>query len=98
VIGDVKADAKASEAQIELRAVDRTSTVASLEYAVDSHDDWQAVLPVDKIADSPEEAYSFSVPGLSAGAHQISVRVSDAYGNQAFANLNVTIPAPTAAK
>src|SRR5262249_23041166 len=40
VIGDVKTEAKANEAQIELRAVDRTSTIASLEYAVDSHDDW----------------------------------------------------------
>jgi len=96
VIGDVKAAAQGNEARIELRVVDRTSTVAALVYSVDSNADWQTVLPSDKIADSPEERYGFSVPTLSPGAHQITVRATDAYGNQAFEAVTVTIPAPTA--
>ena len=36
------------------------TTVASLDYSIDSNADWQSVLPVDKIADSPEETYDFT--------------------------------------
>jgi len=74
------------------------STVAGLMYSVDSSTDWQTVLPSDKIADSPEETYGFAVPALSPGAHQITVRATDAYGNQAFEAVTVTIEAPTAQK
>ena len=74
-------------------------SIGFIRYALEfEYDDWQTVLPSDKIADSPEEMYSFSVTGLSAGVHQITLRVSDAYGNRGFANLPVTVPAPTASK
>ena len=67
VIGDIKSTAKGADGHIELRGVDRTSTIASVEYAVDSSTDWQLVLPVDKIADSPEEDYAFDTAALRAG-------------------------------
>ena len=98
VIGSLKAGSGAGQVRVQFDAADRSSTLAHFAYTVDSSDDWQTVLPTDKIADSPEETYSFSVPGLSPGSHQIAVRVCDAHANQAFANISVTIPAPTASK
>jgi hypothetical protein len=98
VIGDVQANVDGAAAKISLRVVDRTSTVAMLDYAVDSSTDWQAVLPSDTIADSPEEAYAFTVPALQPGPHQITLRAADAHGNRAFQTVTVTVAPPTAAR
>jgi hypothetical protein len=40
---------------------------------------------------------SFNVAALGAGSHQVSVRATDARGNQAFESVLVTIDAPAAA-
>jgi hypothetical protein len=91
VIGDLESEIDDGAVKIAARVVDRSGTVSLLEYSVDSRGDWQAVLPVDKIADSPEEAYDFRVGGLPPGPHQIALRASDAHGNQAFETVTVTI-------
>jgi hypothetical protein len=93
VIGSVKSAEKAGDVSVELKVIDRSSIVAALDYSVNAAKGWQAVLPSDNIFDSPEEAVSFSVPGLAAGSHQVTVRATDAKGNQAFENVMVTIPA-----
>ena len=98
VIGNLTAVSKGNAAEIALTVVDRATTVASLEYAVNSQDDWQTVLPVDKIADSPEEAYRFAVTGLAGGAHQIALRARDAHGNPAHESVAITIDPATAQK
>ena len=72
----------------------RSSTLAGFAYAVDSSDDWQMVLPVDKIADGPEESLDFSIKDLKPGAHQVTVRAIDIRGNQATASVPVTIDGP----
>jgi hypothetical protein len=92
-IGDLRVIPGSDRAHVRARAVDRTGTVASLEYAVDSHDDWQAVLPADKIADSPDEAYDFAIERLSPGAHQITLRATDSRGNRAFETVAVKVGA-----
>jgi hypothetical protein len=97
VIGDIKTTANGAAGHIQLRAVDRTSTIASLEYAVDSSTDWQLVLPVDKIADSPEEDYAFDTAALRAGAHQVTLRATDSHGNVGYESVTITIEPPTAA-
>jgi hypothetical protein len=97
-IGDLKVTAGHGEAKIETKVVDQTSTVAGLAFAIDSADDWQAVLPVDTIADSPEEAYSFVVGGLSAGTHQVTLRATDSQGNQSYTTVTVTAEAPATSK
>ncbi len=96
VLGDVKSSVKGSAVTIEAKAVDRTSIVSAIDYAVDSNSDWQMVLPSNKMFDSPEESVNFTVRGLSAGAHQITLRATDAKGNQTFETVLVTIEAPTA--
>jgi hypothetical protein len=98
VIGDVKSQQLGNAIKIDLKAVDRTSTVASVDYAVDSNKDWQFVLPTNQIYDSPEETVSFTIKDLPPGQHQVTLRATDSQGNQAFENLFVTVKSPAAAK
>jgi len=96
VIGDVKTAVQGTRVRVDVKAVDRTSTVTAVDYAVDSSQDWQAATPSDTMFDSPEAAANFTASNLSPGPHQISVRATDARGNQGFENVFVTIEAPTA--
>ncbi len=98
LIGDLKWSQKGAGVEVRFRAVDRTSVMAAAEFAVDSSKDWQAILPSDSIWDSPEETATFNVAGLTPGVHQVTIRASDAKGNQAFETVLVTVAAPTALK
>jgi hypothetical protein len=98
VIGDLAVTRITGGVKIDAEVVDQTSTVASVEYSVDSKDDWQTVAASDRIYDSPEEGVSFKVEGLTAGAHQIALRATDAYGNQAYEAVQVVVESPTTAK
>ncbi len=91
VIGDLKSEQRGMEIRVSLNVVDRASTVAAVDYSVDSGKEWQFVLPGDQIYDSPEKSVSFSVAGLAAGPHQIALRATDSRGNQSFENLFVTV-------
>ena len=98
VIGDLKWKQNGPAVHVELRVADRTSTVASVEYSVDSAKDWQLVLPVDKIYDGPEATVGFDVAGLSPGSHQVTLRATDSKGNQAFENLFIKVEGPEASR
>ena len=95
-IGDVLWRQRGGDVQVDSKVVERTSTVALMEYAVNSGREWQTVLPSDNIFDAPEEKVSFTIPGLPAGTHQLTLRATDAKGNQAFENVFVTVEAPAA--
>ena len=90
-IGDLVFKVSGKDVQIDLRVQDRTSVIANVEYTVDSAEDWQAVLPVDGIFDSPDESVTFTVKGLTPGAHQITIRATDGKGNQALQTIAVKI-------
>ena len=91
VIGDLKSSVGGRDVNVEMKVVDRTGVIASASYAVDSGADWQTVLPSDNIADSPEESFRFTIPGLPPGQHQVMLRAMDKRGNAAFESLSVTI-------
>jgi hypothetical protein len=93
VIGDIKSEVKGPTAHLTASIVDRTTTVASFEYTVDSGGDWQAVLPSDNIFDGPEEKVDFTISKLTPGAHQITLRAGDAKGNHAYETVLVNIEA-----
>ncbi len=97
-IGDVKAVVDARSASVSSRIVDRTSTVAGVDFAIDSATDWQAVKAVDNIFDQPEESAVVKLTDLAPGLHQITLRATDAQGNQAFENVTVRIESPAASK
>ena len=98
MIGDLKWTQKGEAAHLDFKIVDVTSAVAACDYSVDSDRDWQMVLPVDRIFDSPEATVSFATPGLKPGQHQITLRATDAKGNQAFHTIFVNIKGPVAEK
>jgi hypothetical protein len=90
-IGDVVLQVTGKDAQISLRAQDQTSTIAGVEYSVDSSDEWQTVLPVDGIFDSPSESVVLNIKDLTAGQHQVTIRATDSSGNQAMQSLVVNV-------
>ncbi len=92
-IGQLTSTVTGNSVRIKFDALDRVSTLAGFAYSVDSSEDWQTVLPVDKIADGPEESVDFSIANLKAGPHQIAVRATDALGNQAMQTVTVTVAA-----
>lgn len=98
VIGEVHTKQTETGVQLDFSLTDETSTVAACDYSVDSGRDWQMALPVDKIFDSPEETMSFSIAGLKPGQHQITLRSTDAKGNQSFQTVFVTVKSPVAVK
>lgn len=91
VIGDLRVTEGAHSVKISLRVADETSTVASMDYSVDSNDAWQALLPVDNIFDEREEVVIFTISDLAPGPHQISLRAADARGNIAYQTVTVTV-------
>ncbi len=93
VIGDLTSSSGAGDVRVEFDATDATGTLAAFAYTVDSSEQWQTVLPSDKIADSPQEHVNFVVHGLSPGNHQIAVRATDSAGNSAVTTVNVAIDA-----
>ena len=90
-IGQLTSALTGNSVQIKFQALDRVSTLAAFAYSVDSSEDWQTVLPVDKIADGPEESVDFSIANLKPGPHQIAVRATDALGNQAMQTVTVNV-------
>ena len=97
-IGDIKWKQTGQAVHLELSAVDQSSTVAAVDYIVDSGKDWQLVLPVSNIYDSPTESISFEIKGLAPGTHQVTLRATDSKGNQAFQNVFVKVEGPTASR
>ncbi|HTW95778.1 MAG TPA: hypothetical protein VMD30_13330, partial [Tepidisphaeraceae bacterium] len=95
-IVDVDWKVAGGAATISLRAEDQTSTIAAVEYAVDSNDEWQTVLPVSGIFDSLDEQVKFSLKGLTAGEHQVTIRAMDTRGNQALHTVVIKIESATA--
>ncbi len=61
-------------------ALDGSSAVRKVEYAVDSGR-WQMIYPVDGIADSQREEFDVTVTGYSWGMHTLVLKVTDLLGN-----------------
>ena len=95
-IGDIESTVIGNDANISLRVQDQTSTIAGVEYALDSNDQWQTVLPVDGIFDSLSELVKFPLKGLSPGEHQVAIRATDSRGNQAMQSIVINVHSATA--
>jgi hypothetical protein len=89
VIGDLKSERRGKELQVALRILDRTGSVASLEYTLAGRDDWQKVFPTDMINDSPEERYDFVVTLPGEGEGVLSLRATDVAGNTSYQTIEV---------
>lgn len=90
VIGDLTWQKEPAGIKMKFRVVDASSEIAGVEYSLDSSQDWQAVLPVDKIFDSPAESVELSINQLSSGPHQLTIRATDDHGNRAYQSVRVS--------
>lgn len=75
-------------------ADDAGSRIAGIHYAVDSQEDWVAVLPADGIADSSREDFTFTLKDLPPGPHRLAVKVTDLFDNAGYGTLSVTAAGP----
>ena len=66
--------------RLTFAALDDSSAVQAVEYAVDSGP-WQMIYPVDGIADSRREQFDVLVTGYSGGVHTLVLKVTDLLGN-----------------
>ncbi len=97
-VGDVKVTVAGTSATIAVRAVDHTTTVAGIDYAVDGSADWQATAAADGMYDGPDESTTITLSNLSAGPHTVAVRATDARGNPAIQSVAVLIEPPASGK
>lgn len=86
------AEVKDKQVVVSARVADALSAIKAMDYAVDSTEQWRGLLPEDLLADSTQEDFRVSITGLPAGAHVITLRVSDSHGNRAYRSVQVRIP------
>jgi hypothetical protein len=73
-------------------ATDATSRIVSIEYSIDSNDDWTEIAPDDGICDSLEEPFTAEATEVEPGVHRVAVKVTDANGNVGYSAVEVEIP------
>ena len=89
-VKDLAAKVNAAAISVSGLAVD-ADRIVSIHYALDSQDDWVAVLPDDGIADSPQEKFSFEIKPAKEGPHRVAVKVEDIFGNVGYASVAATV-------
>ncbi len=73
------------------KIADATSRIRTIEYSVDTNDEWTVITPDDGICDSQRESFSATIDQVDAGAHRIAVRVADELSNTGYASVEVTV-------
>jgi len=91
VVRDLGAKPANGKVLLSGAAVDATSRIVSLQYAVDSQDKWVVMAPIDGIADADSESFQATLTDLKPGPHRIAVKVIDLYGNVGYASIGVTV-------
>lgn len=79
--------------KVNLRVIvrDAASRVEHVEYVVNSGEVATVLAPADGIYDSLEETATGTIADLKPGAHVITVRARDEYGNVGVASIEVTV-------
>ncbi len=90
-ITDTSVQVDKADAKVELKAVDRFSSVAELHYTVDSNEKWVGTVPNDMVFDTTEESFTIVIEDLEPGEHVVAVRAKDAAGNTTYKSLEVHI-------
>ena len=91
IVRELIAQPQAADVAVKGLAIDAGSRITSMQYSVDSQDEWVSILPVDGVCDSNKEAFSFTLKNLKPGAHRIAVRVEDGFGNAGYATSMIMI-------
>ena len=92
ITSPLKDDGKYRVLGIEI--ADELSAIGTLEYTIDSNDNWIATVPDDLVYDTTDENFTIRIDAqedLPKGDHVITVRVSDADGNTTCKTLEVNV-------
>ena len=92
ITSPLKDDGKYRVLGIEI--ADELSAIGTLEYTIDSNDNWIATVPDDLVYDTTDENFTIRIDAqedLPKGDHVITVRVSDADGNTTYKTLEVNV-------
>jgi hypothetical protein len=89
----LEAAPQSREARVRFTARDSATPLLRAEYSLNAGE-WRQVLPADRVMDSREESFEFTVPDLSPGEHTLAVRVFDQFENVAAAKVTFTVAAP----
>ncbi len=94
VLGNVATAGEGADLVVTAAVSDATSTVAGVEWSVDSTDHWQNAEAVDTMFDSPQEAVKVTLRGLASGPHVVYLRLRDSAGNSVVKNVVVEVSKP----
>ena len=81
---DVEVTVDRRDATLKGTARDALSQVRSIDYVLDSEEEYKPILPDDLIFDSTGEAWSVTLSRLSPGSHVVTLRVTDTRGNSRY--------------
>lgn len=92
-IADLAAAPRSREARVRFTARDSATPLLRAEYSLNAGE-WRQLLPADRVMDSREENFEFTVADLAPGEHTVAVRVFDQFENVAAAKVTFTVAAP----
>ncbi len=78
-------------AVVRFTAVDELSIVQSVQFTVDSNEQWKAVIPNDSVNDTKTEDFTVVASDLEKGMHVVAVKIIDSMGNVIYKTLEVEI-------
>ncbi len=78
-------------AMLTIKATDQLSTISSLNFTIDSNQNWNNVLPDDSVCDTLCEDFTIKTEDLEPGQHIIAVKIADAEENTMYKTFEVEI-------
>lgn len=90
-LGDVKSAVEAGKVTLNGMAHGKLLPISEIRYQIDGQGDWQPAVASDKIFDSPTEGFTLTTRTLPAGAHQLTLKVTDARGNIGYQVVTVSV-------
>lgn len=90
-IENLDASVRSGKAEITFLVTDSFSLIETAHYSVDAQE-WQALYPEDRVADSTSELFRFETEDLVSGEHTIVVRAADEMGNRGSGKIILEIP------
>ena len=90
-IENLDASVRAGKAEVTFLVTDSFSPIETAHYSVDAQE-WQALYPEDRVADSISESFRFETDDLISGEHTIVVRAADEMGNRGSGKIILEIP------
>jgi len=77
--------------QYKIKVSDALSSIAQLQYTVDSNADWTGTVPEDSVYDTAEEYFTITLEELEKADHILTLKATDAVGNTAYKTFEITV-------